>query len=282
MTRRLRPGGAALLALALTTGLSACGGGSGFDAATRLIEPDNASGETRTETVLARAIVLVKSANAPAAALAGTIINRGDKADTLDSILIEPARGAQPLTLKPNLALNPGQVLALGTEAAAPLTIADGGALKVGHFALVTMRFRTSGDIKMEVPVEVRDGYYSSIVPATGQTATQAERKLANACVTNAKSSTAKADPACTDAARAAARAAAAKVQGGASITTTDGSGAATSKAGSASVPTAKKPTATRSKPAATTTKPAAPAPAPAAPAAGAGHDTGGHAPDAH
>lgn len=262
-----------MLVLTLLSGLSACAGGDAFDPATNLVTADNAAGETKTEAILARAFVLVKSKGAPASALAGTLINRSKTVDTLDSIQIAPGNGAPLIDLKPALALNPGQVLAMGTEAHEPLTVPDNGTLQLGHFVDVTLLFRTAGAIKMQVPVEVRDRFYSSVMPATGTTATQADRKLSNCVVSPSK--TTKATGACaaatTEGARQAARAAASKAGEEAAADAT--TGAVSGKSTTTTLPSAKKP-ATRS----TTqrAKGTAPAPAPAQPAPAA------HAPDGH
>ena len=200
MSRRLRRGGAVLLVLALVPGLSACGE-DGFDPATNLVTADNAAGATKTEAIIARAIVVVKSKGANVSALAGTLINRSKVADVLQTVEIRTSPSAAPLTLSPALAINPGQVIAMGTAAQEPLTVNDGGTLLVGHFVDVTLRFKTAGDVRLEVPVALRDHFYSDVEPATGTTSTQAERKLSDTAkkTAAASGSTVSTDNAATD-----------------------------------------------------------------------------------
>lgn len=162
MSRTLRVASAALTLAALPA-LSACG--SGFNASTNKVQADNAAGEAGD--VLARAIVLVKSRNALPAALAGTLINRGDRPEVLERIeLTESTPGARTITIEPGITLRPGVPLALGTEGVDPITVAEAGGLRVGNFALVVLSFRTAGDISLQVPIETRSGFYSDIVPS--------------------------------------------------------------------------------------------------------------------
>lgn len=157
-------GVAAAFAVAALPALSACG--SGFDAATEKVEADNAAGEAGS--VIARAIVLVKSRNATPAALAGTLINQGQTPEVLELIeLTEATPGARTITIEPNLTLRPGEPVALGTEGTDPLTIAQAAGLRVGNFANVVLRFRNAGEIRLDVPIEARTGFYSDIVPST-------------------------------------------------------------------------------------------------------------------
>ncbi len=153
----------AVLALALAASLSSCA--AGFEAATDKVQADNASGEAGS--VLARALVVVKSKNAIPAALAGTLINRGPQNDVLERIeLTENTPGARTITLTPDLTIRAGEVLPFGTEGNAPLTVPDAADLRVGNFADLVLRFRTAGEIRLQVPVVVRSGFYADIVPS--------------------------------------------------------------------------------------------------------------------
>lgn len=153
----------AVLAVALVSGLSSCA--AGFTSATDKVQADNASGEAGS--VLARAIVLVKSKNAIPAALAGTLLNKGTQNDVLERIeLTEDTAGARTITLTPDLTLSPGEVIAFGAEGNDPITVPDAADLHVGNFADVVLRFRTAGEIHLQVPVVVRSGFYADIVPS--------------------------------------------------------------------------------------------------------------------
>lgn len=161
MSVRLRAVVIAAAVLA-TPGLSACG--AGFSAGTDEVEAGNANGEAGG--VLARSLVLVKSPQAAPAALAGTLINNGNRADLLERIeLTENTAGARTISLTPTLTLAPGAVVPFGSQNKPPLTIPDASGLRVGNFATVVLRFRDAGDIRLSVPIEPRDKEFAEIVP---------------------------------------------------------------------------------------------------------------------
>ncbi|MGQ0631244.1 MAG: hypothetical protein ACT4P1_09390 [Sporichthyaceae bacterium] len=149
-------------AVLATTGLSACG--AGFTAGTDKVEAGNANGEVGG--VLARNLVLVKSPQASPAALAGTLINNGNRPDLLERIeLTENTAGARTISLTPALTLAPGAVLPFGSQDEPPLTIPEAASLRVGNFATVVLRFRDAGDLSLSVPIEPRDNEFAEIVP---------------------------------------------------------------------------------------------------------------------
>ncbi|MGQ0623602.1 MAG: hypothetical protein ACT4PP_02935 [Sporichthyaceae bacterium] len=175
---------ASLRALVLATvvlaapGLSACG--AGFTAGTDEVEAGNANGEAAD--VLARNLVLVKSPQAEPAALAGTLINNGRRADLLERIeLTENTAGARTITLTPALTLAPGAVVPFGSQDEPPLTIPFASGLRVGNFATVVLRFRDAGDIRLSVPIEPREREFADIVPESPQEPPAPEEPVASA-----------------------------------------------------------------------------------------------------
>jgi len=178
VTSRNRAVTAALL-IAVALPLSAC---QGFTPQVDDVQADNAAGQAHD--VLARAIVLVKGKAAPAAALAGTLINAGDRKDQLQTItLTDAAPGSPTVTLTPNLNLDPGQLVNLGVGDSPPITVPDASSIKVGDFVNVVLHFRSAGDIALQVACVDRTYYYSDVLPTTsatpatqGDTATKATR----------------------------------------------------------------------------------------------------------
>ena len=179
MTRRPRRAAAATVLVLAVTGLSACtpSEDTGFDFATDKVKADNAAGRTASGGILASALVLVKSKDAVAAALAGSLLNRGETADTLESVVLTPVgnAAASAITVTPNLVLQPGVVYPLGTPGNAPITVPNAQALKLGHFVDVRLHFRTGGDIKVQVETHKREGFYSEVLPEVSTPATQAD-----------------------------------------------------------------------------------------------------------
>jgi hypothetical protein len=165
---------AGLIALALLPGLAACG--AGFEAQTLDVQADNAAGEVNG--VIARAIVIVKGKNSPTGALAGTLINRGDKPDTLTTItLTDHSPGAQSVTISPNLILNPGQLVPLGVGEFKPITIPDARSIKVGNFTDVVLTFKEAGVLRLQVETKDRTFFYSDVIPE-GAPTDQAKEKI--------------------------------------------------------------------------------------------------------
>lgn len=164
----------AALVLAAVPGLSACA--AGFTAATDKVTADNAAGETGE--LLVRNLVLVKAPKASPAALAGTLINQGTADDVLERIeLTEQTTGARTITVSPNLTLKPDGIVRWGTAGSAPLTVTDAGSLRVGNFAEVVLRFRTAGEIRLQVPIVPNTGFYSDIAPSTPPAAGENNRR---------------------------------------------------------------------------------------------------------
>jgi hypothetical protein len=156
-----------LIATALTAclvpALAACG--AGFHP-----EVDDVTGQNAAANVggiLARDIVVVKAPQAPAAALAGTLINNGSQNDTLQTVsFTDDAPGSQTVTITPNLAIAAGQLLPLGAEGDQPITIPNAAAITVGDFVGVVLNFAQAGDMHMQVAAADREFYFSSIGPA--------------------------------------------------------------------------------------------------------------------
>jgi hypothetical protein len=182
VTRRpRRAAAAAAIVLASVSGLSACG----FNAATDKIQADNAQGSTPMGSVIARNLVLVKSPNAIAAALAGSLINKGTSPDTLETVTLTPDAepGAQPVVLHPNLTLAPKSVVQWGTVGHDPLTVPNAQNLKLGHFVDLLLHFKTAGDVKVQIETHKREGFYADVLPTVGQNE-QADRRLASCTYT--------------------------------------------------------------------------------------------------
>jgi hypothetical protein len=155
----------AAVLIAATVSLSGCSG-SGFSAQVDDVRADNAAGQVHD--VLARAVVLVKGQAAPAAALAGTLINAGDRSDQLQTItLTDTAPGSPTVTLSPNLTLDPGQLLNLGVNGSPPITVPDASSLRLGDFVNVVLHFRNAGDLTLSVACVDRTYYFSDVLPTT-------------------------------------------------------------------------------------------------------------------
>jgi copper(I)-binding protein len=160
----------AAVLIAATLVLSGCG--EGFSAQVDDIRADNAAGQAHD--VLARAIVLVKGQAATAAAMAGTLINAGNRSDQLQTItLTDTAPGSTPITLTPNLTLEPGQLISLGNGNTPPITVPGASALRVGDFIDVVLHFRNAGDIPLQVACVDRTNYFSDVLPTTTPEPTQ-------------------------------------------------------------------------------------------------------------
>jgi hypothetical protein len=154
----------ALASAVLIATLLPLGGCSGFNAQVEEVQADNAAGQAHG--VLARAIVLVKGQAATAAAIAGTLINTGNRTDQLQTIsLTDTAPGSPTVTLNPNLNLKPGQVVNLGFNGGPPITVPDATALRLGDFINVVLHFRSAGDMPLQVACVDRAGYYSDVLP---------------------------------------------------------------------------------------------------------------------
>jgi hypothetical protein len=160
----------AAVLIAATLALSGCG--EGFSAQVDDIRADNAAGQAHD--VLARAIVLVKGQAAASAAMAGTLINAGNRSDVLQTItLTDTAPGSTPITLSPNLTLQAGQLLSLGNGDSPPITVPGASALRVGDFINVVLHFRSAGDIPLQVACVDRTYQYSDVLPTTTPEPTQ-------------------------------------------------------------------------------------------------------------
>lgn len=164
-----------MFALATLPGLAGCG--AGFEAETQFVKPDNANGEVNG--VLARALVLVKGKQASSAALAGTLINRSGKADVLTTVnLTDATPGATGLSISPNLALAPGQLVPLGVGQFKPITIPDARALKVGNFTNVVLVFKEAGPLRLQLETVDRTFFFEDVTPEGNAPAGQAKQKI--------------------------------------------------------------------------------------------------------
>jgi hypothetical protein len=165
-----------LLACTFPT-LAACG--AGFTTDVDEVRAENAAADLGG--ILARDIVVVKAPQATSAALAGTLINRGQHDDTLQTIAItDDAPGSATITITPNLAIAAGQLVPLGAESHQPLTITDAHGINVGDFLEVVMHFAQAGDMRMQVATADRAFYFSSIGPAPASTAAATEAAAAS------------------------------------------------------------------------------------------------------
>lgn len=172
MNRKLAGG---LLAGLLLPGLTACG--AGFEAETRLVQADNTGGATNG--LLARAIVVVKGKQALSAALAGTLINRSNRADVLSVVtLTDRTPGAPTITVNPNITLEPGQLLPMGVGEFPPITIPDARSLKVGNFVDVVLQFRDAGALHLQVATADRILFYSEVIPRSSGLTEAAKQKI--------------------------------------------------------------------------------------------------------
>jgi hypothetical protein len=153
-----------LIALALIAStlpaLSACG--AGFDASVNEVTGQNS--DSNLNGILARDIVIVKAPQAPTAALAGTLINSGHRADVLQTVsFTDDAPGSPTLTISPNLNLAPGQLQPLGAGNTAPISIPNAQGITVGDFVYVNLHFAQAGDMHMQVAVADRTFYFANI-----------------------------------------------------------------------------------------------------------------------
>ncbi|WP_328439989.1 DUF461 domain-containing protein [Streptomyces sp. NBC_00444] len=167
MSSSLRRGALAAAAIAFSiASLSACAAGN--NAQTLGVKPDNAA-TTVGDIKIQNAVVITQPAEESTgpAAIAATVFNSGNTAQTLDSITVEGAGTAKLTAAKgKNLSIPAGGSLLLGGEnnASAVLT-GSREAMKDGDAQKVTFTFSTTGDVSLEAFVVPAEHYFSSWGP---------------------------------------------------------------------------------------------------------------------
>ncbi|MEV1079520.1 copper chaperone PCu(A)C [Streptomyces sp. NPDC050211] len=167
MSSSLRRGALAAAAIAFSiASLSACAAGN--NAQTLEVKPDNAA-TTVGDVKIQNAVVITQpdEESTGPAAIAATVFNSGNKAQTLDSITVDGAGTAKLTAPKgKSLSIPAGGSLILGGEnnAAAVLT-GSREALKDGDAQKVTFTFSTTGDVSLEAFVVPAESYFSSWGP---------------------------------------------------------------------------------------------------------------------
>ncbi|GAA1350710.1 DUF461 domain-containing protein [Streptomyces beijiangensis] len=174
MSRSLRRGALAASAIVVSiASLSACG--SGNDAQTLQVKPDNAAtsvGDIKLQNVT---VITQPDAATGPAVITGTIFNNGTGPQTLDSIAVKgydgkvalhAAKGAGPITLPAQSSVT------LGGKGNASAVIADGSAAATdGNAQLVTFSFSDTGEVPLRafvVPARSYfEGYGPSSIPVT-------------------------------------------------------------------------------------------------------------------
>jgi hypothetical protein len=151
----------AVAALALALSATGAGCSAGFDPPVFLVEPDTV--EAEVGDLRLRGLVLVKAEGGDSVALVGAVVNGGSAEDTLTKV--EIAGQSAPLTLSPNLSVEPGQLLTLGGSEGEPVIVEGAGDLPVGVFAPVTLSFRNAGSAELRLLVEDAEGIYQPYAP---------------------------------------------------------------------------------------------------------------------
>ncbi|MGP4005414.1 copper chaperone PCu(A)C [Streptomyces sp. 4N124] len=167
MSSSLRRGALAAAAIAFSiASLSACAAGN--NAQTLEVKPDNAA-TTVGDIKIQNAVVITQpdEESTGPAAVAATVFNSGNKAQTLDSITVDGAGTAKLTAAKgKNFSIPAGGSLVLGGEnnASAVLT-GSREAMKDGDAQKVTFAFSTTGDVSLEAFVVPAESYFSSWGP---------------------------------------------------------------------------------------------------------------------
>ncbi|WP_329120679.1 DUF461 domain-containing protein [Streptomyces sp. NBC_01465] len=170
MSRSLRRGALAASAIVVSiASLSACG--SGNDAQTLQVKPDNAAtsvGDLKVQNVN---VITQPHAAAGPAVIAATIFNNGTKPQTLDSIAVKgyagqvklhAAKGNGPITLPPM-----GKVV-IGGKGNASVVLADGSAAATdGNAQLVTFSFSETGEVPLRAFVVPATSYFEGFGPSS-------------------------------------------------------------------------------------------------------------------
>lgn len=172
MSRSLRRGAIAVIALAAILPLSACAAGNSPE--TLQIKPDNAATSIGNNLKLNNIVVVTAagadSEHAGPAHLTVNISNSGQTAEKLQSITIGEgvtATFADPSgAALPEIVIPAGGAVLLGGEGQ-PVAKVSSAKLEVGGFAPTAFSFATAGKVATEAQVHPAEGMYKSFGPST-------------------------------------------------------------------------------------------------------------------
>lgn len=171
MSSSLRRGALAAAAIAFSiASLAACGAGS--DAQTLEVKPDNAAtkvGNLKVQNVLI--ITQPKLQSTGPAAIAATLFNNGDSAQTLDSITLpgtgktaelKPAKGKGPLSIPAH-----GSLVIGGKGNASASLPSSSEAVQDGNAQKITFGFSETGDVSLRAFVVPAEHYFTKWGPTS-------------------------------------------------------------------------------------------------------------------
>ena len=170
MSSSLRRGALAAAAIAFSiASLAACAAGS--DAQTLEVKPDNAAakvGNLKVQNVII--ITQPDLQSTGPAAVAATLFNNGDTAQTLDSVTLpgtgktaelKPAKGNGPLTVPAH-----GSLVIGGTGNASASLPSSREAVKDGDAQQITFTFSETGEVSLRAFVVPSDSYFKKWGPS--------------------------------------------------------------------------------------------------------------------
>ncbi|MGI5455902.1 DUF461 domain-containing protein [Streptomyces sp. CA-249302] len=176
MSSSLRRGALAASAIAFSiSSLAACAAGS--DAQTLQVKPDNAAA-TVGDIKVQNAVVITQpdlESTGPAA-IAATLFNNGDTAQTLDSITVpgtgktaelKPAKGSGPLTVPAH-----GSLVIGGKGNASAALPSSREAVQDGNAQKITFTFSSTGDVSLRAFVVPAASYFEKWGPSEIPSAT--------------------------------------------------------------------------------------------------------------
>jgi copper(I)-binding protein len=163
----LRRGALAAAAIAFSiASLSACAAGN--NAQTLEVKPDNAA-TTVGDIKIQNAVVITQpdAESTGPAAVAATLFNSGDTAQTLDSITVDGAGTAKLTPAKgKNFSIPAGGSLILGGKDNASAVLSGSSeAMRDGDVQKTTFTFSTTGDVSLQAFVVPAESYFSSWGP---------------------------------------------------------------------------------------------------------------------
>ncbi|RII13811.1 hypothetical protein DSC45_22925 [Streptomyces sp. YIM 130001] len=167
--RTLRRGAIAASVLALSIGaLTACSAGN--NAQTLGVQPDDAAATVDDIQVQGAMVVTQPDLKSTGpAAVAATIYNNGDKAQTLDSITVDgtpkaatlkPAKGGGKITVPAD-----GYVVIGGAENASAVLPSSRGSVVDGNAQRVTFTFSKTGKVQLRTFVVPAKSYFGQVGP---------------------------------------------------------------------------------------------------------------------
>ncbi|MEV6169091.1 DUF461 domain-containing protein [Streptomyces sp. NPDC051954] len=167
MSSSLRRGALAAAAIAFSiASLSACAAGN--NAQTLEVKPDNAA-TTVGDIKIQNAVVITQpdAESTGPAAVAATLFNSGDTAQTLDSITVDGAGTAKLTPAKgKNFSIPAGGSLILGGKDNASAVLSGSSeAMRDGDVQKTTFTFSTTGDVSLQAFVVPAESYFSSWGP---------------------------------------------------------------------------------------------------------------------